>query len=137
MEKTSRNLIRVKVILRAAAFVEVGYFTASHWFFHQRFFNWLGIDGPDLNSPFVVSQLRLIGALVLGFAALGWIAASDPRRHRAVIQVLLLTGSACVMIFVSSVITGALPPQFLLNAMLLALPILLVTVLYPWKGDER
>ena len=127
------NLLIVKVVLRTAALVEIGFFTVTHWFFREYFFNSLGIKSSEFSSTFVISQLQLIGALVLGFAILSWIAASDPIKYRTVIQVMLLTGSLCVSIFVYSVATGKLPEQFAFNATLIALQLLLVTVFYPWK----
>lgn len=133
MANISRNLFIVKIVLRSAAVIEAGYFTASHWFFHAYFFNALGIHGAELGSAFVISQLQLIGALVLGFALLSWIAASDPLKYRAVVQVILLIGCLCTSIFVYSVVTGRLPIQFSFNAVLVALQLLFVTAFYPWK----
>jgi hypothetical protein len=121
----------LKAVLRTSAVAELLYFTGSHWFFHHRFFNALGITGPDLDSPFVISQLQIIGLLVLGYSLLGFIIASDPVRYRAVLATILLVGVGCIAIFVGSVAAGTLPAPFLVNAVLLAIQIGLGVWLFP------
>ena len=133
MENISRNLLILKFIMRASALVEVAYFTASHWFFHVYFFNTLGIYGDDLNSLFVINQLKLIGAMALGIATITWVAASDPLKYRAIIQALLFMGSVVVAIFIYDVVTSKVPVQFIVNAVLIGSQVLIVSVLYPWK----
>ena len=133
MENISRNLLILKFIMRASALIEVAYFTASHWFFHVYFFNALGIYGDDLNSLFVINQLKLIGAMALGIATITWVAASDPLKYRAIIQALLFMGSVVTAIFIYDVVTSKVPVQFIVNAVLIGSQVLIVSVLYPWK----
>ncbi len=137
MKNMGQNLLIVKIILKLTALVLLVYFTSSHWFFHKYFFNSLDIYGNDLNSTFVISQLQLIGALSLGFAFLAWIASNDPLKHRVIIQALLLTGSICIAIFFYNIGTGKLPIRFWINAILLAIPLLLVIIFYPWQNHRK
>ncbi|MBY0564717.1 MAG: hypothetical protein K2P58_11065 [Hyphomonadaceae bacterium] len=114
--------------------VELVYFTASHWFFHRAFFNALGVNGPELESPFVISQLQLIGALVMGYALMNLLIAGDPERNRPLMALILAVGLGCIAIFIGNVWAGTLPALFLLNATLLAVQIALVTTLFPWTA---
>lgn len=125
----------LKAVLWISAAIELLYFTASHWFFHRAFFNMLGIDGPDLDSPFVISQLQLIGAQVMGYALMNFLIASDPERYRPLMALILAVGVGCIAIFIGNVWAGTLPALFLLNAALLAVQIALVTALFPWTSS--
>lgn len=133
--KSSNRTIRI--LLWVCAIAEVAYFTASHWFYHRLFFNTLGIKGPILESTFVISQLQLIGALVLGYAALTLLAASDPPKHRSTIKVVLVVGAMATAIFVGNIALGRLPIEFGANAVVLVLQIVLVSWLYPWSQLPR
>ncbi|MGV8934614.1 MAG: BphX family protein [Gallionellaceae bacterium] len=135
MNDNSLNMRILKIILRISALIEIFYFTASHWFFHEYFFNSLGIYGNDLSSTFVISQFQLIGAQVLGIAMITWIAASDPIKYRSIIQVLLFTGSVAVVIFVYNILAARVPVQFIANAILIGSQIIIITALYPWKRE--
>jgi hypothetical protein len=137
MENATDNLRILKIVLKISALIEVFYFTASHWFFHEYFFNSLGIFGNDLSSTFVISQFQLIGAQVLGIAAITWIAASDPLKYRMIIQALLFTGCIAVAIFVYNVITVRVPVQFIVNAILIGGQVVLITVLFPWSKNLK
>jgi hypothetical protein len=129
---SSYSLLRAVLWLIAA--IELAYFTGSHWFFHRAFFNALGITGPDLESPFVISQLQLIGVLVMGYALMNVIIARDPERYRPFMAVILAVGIGCVIVFVGSVWAGTLPALFLINALLLSVQVVLVACLFPWKA---
>lgn len=48
------------------AIMQIFYFSASNCFFQHEFFNVLGLYGLDLDSPFVISQLQLTGAMIMG-----------------------------------------------------------------------
>jgi hypothetical protein len=122
------------VVLRVSAVVLAVYFTCSHWFFPHQFFRALGIMGPEPDSDFVLSQLRLIGAMVAGYAVVLWIIARDIERFRPILGVVLLVGTAAVGIFVGQVVMGTLPRPFLVNAGLLALQVFIVLALRPWRG---
>ena len=112
---------------------EIVYFTSSHWFYHRAFFNFLGIYGADLESTYVQSQLQLIGMLVLGYALMNFIIASDPVRYRPVMALIFFVGIGCIAIFIGHVISGTLPTMFLVNAALLAVQLIVVGTLFPWK----
>lgn len=129
----------LKAVLLISGIVELVYFTASHWFFHRAFFNALGVNGPELESPFVISQLQLIGALVMGYALMNLLIAGDPERNHPLMALILAVGLGCIAIFIGNVWAGTLPALFLLNAMLLAVQIALVAMLFPWtaKGEIR
>jgi hypothetical protein len=129
----SQNLRILKFIMRTSALIEVAYFTASHWFFPVYFFNALGIYEDELNSLFVINQLKLIGAMVLGIAIITWVAASDPLKYRDIIQALLFMGSVVVAIFIYDV-TLKVPVQFIVNAVLIGSQVFIVSFLYPWKN---
>ncbi len=107
------------LVLRVSSVVLFTYFTLSHWFFPAAFFDALGIREPVLDSPFLLSQLRLIGAMVAGYAASLVIIARDLPRYRPILRVVLAVGAMCTAIFVGEVAAGSLPPQFLVNAGLL------------------
>ena len=134
--KETRNFQLLKMVLWLSAAVDLIYFTASHWFFHRLFFNALGIHGADLESPFVISQLQLIGALVMGYALLNVVIAHDPLRYREIMKVILLIGCVCVSIFIGSVAAGTLPSLFLINAALLSLQIVVVACIFPWNTKQ-
>ncbi len=119
-----------------SALAEFAYFSLSHWLFHRGFFHALGIQGPDLESPFVVSQLQLIGALVMGYALINLIIASDPVRYRPLLTLILVIGSLCIAIFVVSVWVGTLPAMFLVNAALVLAQVVLVAMLLPAVTQE-
>lgn len=135
--RTTTKEKMLKVVLWLGAAVDLGYFTASHWFFHRWFFHTLGIRGPDLESPFVISQLQLIGALVMGYALLNVVIARDPVRYREIMKIVLLVGCVCTFIFIGNVVAGTLPPLFLTTAALLCLQIVPVAWLFPWDTKER
>lgn len=126
---------RLSLLLRLFAVIEVAYFTASHWFFPRRFFSSLGIAPNETDSPFVRSQLQLIGAMVLGYALLFWVIAREPRRHRPVMAVVLAVGVVCTVIFGGNVAAGAVPPRFLVNAGLLVIQMAVTAWLFPWRDD--
>ena len=133
MKNINRNLSILKFILRVSAIIEVVYFTMSQWFFHEYFFNSLGVYGNELRSTFVISQIQLIGAETLGIAMLTWIAAGDPLKYRAIIQALLFTGCIVIAIFLYNVVTARVPAQFIVNAILIGSQVLIVAILYPWN----
>jgi hypothetical protein len=126
----------LKATLWLSALAEFVYFSLSHWFFHREFFHALGIHGPDLESPFVVSQLQLIGAMVMGYALMNLIVASDPLRYRPLLTLILAIGSICVAIFVVSVCVGTLPAMFLVNAAMVFVQVALVAMLLPARTQE-
>lgn len=121
----------LKIVIQGSSLFLLIYFTASHWFFHRFFFNSLGVQGPDLESPFVISQLQLIGGMVAGYALLCLMIAKDLDRLKDVLKVVLLVGGISVVIFIGNVVRGTLPAAFLLNAALLSGQILIVLVLLP------
>lgn len=127
----------LKSILWTSAIAEFVYFSLSHWFFHRFFFNALGIHGPDLESPFVVSQLQLIGAMVMGYSLLMIVTALDPGRHRRPLGVILAVGATCIAIFLGNVAAGTLPPLFLINAVLLAIQVGATLILFPAEPARR
>lgn len=131
-----RNLRLLKATLWISAIVEFVYFSLSHWFFHREFFHALGIRGPDLESPFVISQLQLIGAMVMGYALMNLVIASDPLRYRPLLKLILAIGSVCIAIFVVSVWVGTLPTMFLVNAALVLAQVALVAMLLPAVTQE-
>ncbi len=92
----------LKIVLRGTSLFLLIYFTASHWFFHRFFFNLLGIQGADLESPFVISQLQLIGGMVAGYALLCLMIARDIDRLKDVLKVVLLVGAISVVIFIGT-----------------------------------
>ena len=104
------------------------------YFRMKQYFNALGIQGPDLESPFVRSQLQLIGALVLGYALMNLVIARDPERYRDVLAVIIAIGLCCIVIFIGNVLAGTLPALFLINAVLLTIQIAIVAGLFPWKS---
>ena len=130
---TSARYLLLRSVLCLSGLTEIIYFTSSHWFYHRAFFNFLGIYGADLESPFVQSQLQLIGLLVLGYALMTFLIASDPMRYRPLMAVIFVIGIGCIAIFIGWVIAGTLPPMFLVNAALLAVQLTAVGVLFPWK----
>lgn len=107
--------------LRGSGLFLGAYFTVSHWFFPKAFFRALEETGPELDSPFLLSQLQLIGAMVLGYAALCWLVAREPARHHEVLRIILGVGALSTLIFVGSVALGRLPAVFLVNAGVLLL----------------
>lgn len=121
----------LQATLWISALAEFVYFSLSHWFFHREFFHALGIHGPDLESPFVISQLQLIGALVMGYALMNLVIAGDPVRYRPFLNLILTIGSICIAIFVVSVWVGTLPAMFLVNAALVLAQVALVAMLLP------
>lgn len=125
----------LSIVLRGSAIFLFGYFTLSHWFFPRAFFEALGVRGPVLDSTFLLSQLRLIGAMVAGYSAILLLCARDPQRHRPALWVVLAVGAMCTAVFVGQVSAGTLPRPFLVNAALLAAP--LVTVLGLLRRGRR
>jgi hypothetical protein len=123
--KTSQSgsLRALQWALVLSAVCEVVWFTGSHWFWHRRFFNGLGIDGPELESPFVRSQLQLIGGMVLGYALITLHIARDPTGQRDLLRIVMVIGAIMIAIFLGNVASGSVPPQFLVNAGLLAVQI--------------
>ena len=125
----------LKLVLRSMAVFLLLYFTASHWFFHRFFFHTLGITGPELESPFVASQLQLIGAMVLGFALTLFLIAHEPRAHAGPMKVVLVVGALCSVIFIANVLAGTLPLHFLVNAGVLMAASAMTVALFPWRGQ--
>lgn len=80
------------------------------------------------------SQLHLIGMLMLGYALMNFIIASDPIRYRPLMGLIFGVGTGCIAIFVGHVIAGTLPIMFLINAVLLAVQLIVVGALFPWKA---
>ncbi len=128
---SSARMNLLKIVIKVTSLFLLIYFTASHWFFHKLFFNSLGIHGADLESPFVISQLQLIGGMVAGYALLCFIIARDLDRLKDVLKVVLLVGAISVVIFVGNVAMGTLPVPFLVNAGFLAGQIFIVLILLP------
>lgn len=122
----------LKALLWSIGIVDLFYFTASHLFFPLAFFQALGASGPDLDSPFVISQLQLIGTLALGYSLMNFIIATDPERNRTLMALNLCIGTVFTAIFVGGVHIETLPAPFLINAMLLLVQIVLVMFLFPW-----
>lgn len=122
-------------VLWISGLTEIVYFTSSHWFYHRTFFNFLGIYGADLESTYVQSQLQLIGMLVLGYALMNFIIASNPVRYRPLMGLIFFVGTGCIVIFIGHVIAGTLPTVFLVNAALLAVQLIAVGFLFPWKAQ--
>lgn len=132
-----RYATTLPVLLRLFALVEFVYFSLSHWFVPTLFFSSLGITPSEVASPFVRSQLQLIGVLVMGYALLNLLVAADPRRQRGVMAIVLIVGAACVAVFVGHVFAGTLPMLFSGNAVLLSIQILLVAWMFPWSTSLK
>jgi hypothetical protein len=120
-------------LLRLAALIEFVYFSLSHWFAPELFFTNLGIPASEVASPFVRSQLQLIGVFVAGFSLLNLMVAGDPPRYKAVMAIVLAVGAGAVAIFIGNVCAGLLPGLFLANALLLSIQIALVAWMFPWR----
>ncbi|MBI3319975.1 MAG: hypothetical protein HYZ89_05260 [Candidatus Omnitrophica bacterium] len=127
----------LKVLLRTFAVIDVGCFSASHWFFPARYFHSLGVTGVNFATGFVISQLHLIGALVVGLALMGWVAASDPIGYRPVIRFLFVTGVLCTLIWVYHIVMGNLPPRVWWNVVVVVVQLMVVGILYPWSSHGR
>ena len=123
----------LSTVLRVSALVEFVYFSLSHWFAPALFFTTLGIDVAEVASPFVRSQLQLIGAMVMGYSLINLLVASNPHQHRDVMGIVLFVGAVCIAIFVGHIIAGTLPVLFVFNVVLLAVQILAVALLFPWS----
>jgi len=122
--------------LRVSAVFLLVYFTASHWFFPTFFFRALGIEAREVASHFVLSQLRLIGAMVAGYAIILVIVAGDLARYLPVLWTVIAVGAMCTAVFVGQVAAGTLPVGFLVNAGALVLQMLAVIGL-GWRGRPR
>lgn len=118
-------------LLRVFALFEFVYFSLSHWFAPKLFFTTLGVDAAEVASPFVRSQLQLIGAMVMGYSLLNLLVASDPHRHRGVMAIVLVVGTACVAIFLGHILAGTLPMLFAANAVLLSIQVLAIAWMFP------
>ncbi len=121
----------LRILLTISAACEVLWFTSSHWFWHRRFFNLLAVHGPDLESTFVISQLQLIGAMVMGYALTMLLIARDPVKYREVLRIVLFTGVIAALIFVGNVVTGRMSPMFLINASMLTAQFVAATFWFP------
>ncbi len=115
------------------AFVEFVYFSLSHWFAPELFFTSLGIPAAEVASPFVRSQLQLIGVFVMGISLLNLLIASDPPRYKAVMAIVLAVGGGAVVIFIGNVYAGLLPRLFLANALMISIQIALIAWMFPWR----
>lgn len=129
-----QNHSLLRAVLWVSGLIQIIYFTSSHWVYPHAFFNFLGIYGADLDSTFVQSQLQLIGMMVLGFALMNFVIARDPVRYRPIMAIIFIVGWGCVAIFVGHVMAGTLPNRFLINAALLAVQLVIVGILFPWKS---
>lgn len=129
----ARNDQTLIVLLRIFALIEFVYFSLSHWFFPAFFFTSLEIDASEVASHFVKSQLQLIGAMVMGYSLLNLVVASDLRKNRDVMGVILLVGLVCTGIFIGHVVAGTLPKIFLINAAMLSTQIMIAAWLFPWR----
>jgi len=112
----ARNDQILIVLLRIFALIEFVYFSLSHWFFPAFFFTSLEINASEVASHFVNSQLQLIGAMVMGYSLLNLVVASDLRKNRDVMSIILLVGTVCAGIFVGHVVAGTLPKIFLISS---------------------
>ncbi len=56
--------------------------------------------------------------------------------HVPEMALILAVGLGCIGIFIGSVWAGTLPALFLINAVLLAVQVVLVTCLFPWTAAE-
>jgi len=121
------------VLLRIFALIEFVYFSLSHWFFPTFFFASLNIDAAEVTSHFITSQLQLIGVMVMGYSLLNLIVASDLRKNRDVMRVILLVGLGCTGVFIGHVVAGTLPAIFLINAAMLSTQIVIAAWLFPWR----
>lgn len=129
----TRNDPTLIVLLRIFALVEFVYFSLSHWFFPTFFFTSLNIDAAEVSSHFINSQLQLIGAMVMGYSLLNLLVATDLRKNRDVMSIILLVGLACTGIFIGHVVAGTLPKIFLINAAMLSTQIVIAAWLFPWR----
>lgn len=129
----ARNDQILIILLRIFALIEFVYFSLSHWFTPTYFFTSLGIDATEVASQFVRSQLQLIGAMVMGYSLLNLVVASDLRKNRDVMSIILLVGLVCTGIFIGHVAAGTLPKIFLINALMLLTQILIAAWLFPWR----
>lgn len=120
-------------LLRLAALIEFVYFSLSHWFAPELFFTSLGISATEVASPFVRSQLQLIGLFVAGFSLLNLLIAGDPPRYKAVMAIVLAVGAGAVGVFIGNYSAGLLPGLFLVNALLISIQIGMIAWLFPWR----
>lgn len=132
-----RSSTALPTLLRVSALVEFAYFSLSHWFAPTLFFSTLGIDAVEIVSPFVRSQLQLIGAMVMGYSLVNLLVASDPRPYRGVMGIVLVVGIACIAIFLGHIVAGTLPVLFAINAALLAIQVLAIAWMFPWSSADN
>lgn len=118
-------------LLRTFAVLEFIYFSLSHWFAPALFFTTLGIDANAVASPFVRSQLQLIGAMVMGYSLTFLVVATDPFKYRDFLKISILVGIFAIGIFAMHVAAGTLPKLFAVNALMLSMQVGLVVWLFP------
>jgi hypothetical protein len=118
-------------LLRTFAVLEFIYFSLSHWFAPALFFTTLGIDPNAVASPFVRSQLQLIGAMVMGYSLTFLVVATDPFKYRDFLKISILVGIFAIGIFAMHVAAGTLPKLFAVNALMLSMQVGLVVWLFP------
>lgn len=131
-ENIAVDIDLLKTVMWCIGIFNLFYFTASHWFFRKEIFQALGWPCPDIDSPFVISQLHLTGILVLGYSLINLIIANDPLRNYILMALNLGIGLVCIVILIGGVYIGTLSAPILMNGVLLFVQVVLMMYLFPW-----
>lgn len=124
----------LKIFLRISAVATALGWGFSHLFFPEWYYGIIGVAGIDFAQGFVAIAMDIIGVLTLGIAAATWLAAADPARNKAILQMLYAAGLGAMAVFSYHILFRDFSSGEWINVVFIAVQLIILTVLYP-KGD--
>jgi len=138
MDKSNQSKI-LKLVLRVTAVLMTFWWGLSHLFFPKWFFNIMDVkfEGVDFSHGLTSVAVQTIGVLILGIATASWLAASNPVKNKVVIQMLYIVGIGSILVFLYHIIFQDYPSRVWFNVIFVAVELILLTALYPWKESSQ
>ncbi len=120
------------ILLRLLAIVLFFVWGLTHLIYPEWYMvGLMGIKQYDPQSAYDLLATNLIGVLNIAFAITIWRIASDPVRFRVVIDMVLMVSIGTVAVFVFSIIQRHLSPREWVSAVMIAISVILLVILYP------
>jgi hypothetical protein len=126
------------IFLRILAVVLFFYWGLTHLIYPQWYLvSLMGITQYDPGNAYDVWSANLMGVLNVSMAIAIWRAASDPRKFRLVIDMILMVSAGTVIVFVHSILMRGISSREWFNAALIVVAIIVLTILYPRERPEK
>lgn len=135
-EKFSETRLKVHpflpLFLRILAVILFFYWGLTHLIKPEVYLSGLmGISQFQPSDAYDLWSANLIGVLNVAFAITIWRAASDPSKHKIIIDMIILVSLGTIVVFVISILWRGISQREWVNVGLITVSVLILAWLYP------